>query len=92
MAVNVVPRASTRKALGKAGTEAAITGMQAYGPHAVGLILVAVPITLIGLAAHGVFGLPSAVTIPGTGIVIGIKAVAPALVAMVEDRKARKDR
>jgi hypothetical protein len=77
--------------LGKAGTEAAVEGVQIYGPHAIGLMIFAVPVVMVGVVAQGVFGVPSAISVPGTGIAIGVKAGFPSLVAMLGRRKTRKD-
>jgi hypothetical protein len=88
----VLLRANTRKALGKASTDAAVEGIQIYGPHAFGLILFAIPVILVGLVAHGALGVSSGLSISGTVLAIGLKAAAPAVMSALCGRKTRKDR
>ncbi len=87
----MIPRTQTRKALGKASTQAAVEGLLLYGPHAVGLMIFAIPVLVIWIVSHGVFGVPSLVSAPGAGIAVGLKAGAPALMAGIDQRK-RKDK
>jgi hypothetical protein len=87
----VVPRAKTRKALSKASTDAAVEGIQIYGPHAVGLVLFAIPVMLVGLVAHNALGVPSGLSISGTVLAIGLRAAAPALMSWLARTKTRKD-
>jgi len=57
-----------RHALADAATSAAVVGLQRYGPAAVGLSLVAVPVCAVAAFGHFVLDVPPWVSAVGIGL------------------------
>ena len=70
------PSKRARRAVGRAATDAVIGGVERYGPDAVGLALVAVPICAIATFSHFILGTPAYVASVGAAASITLYYVA----------------
>lgn len=72
--------------VGKATTDAVTTGVRTYGPQAVGLVLIGVPLCGLAAFSHFVLGVPAVLSSAiGTGGTLG----AGTWIALAQRRKER---
>lgn len=60
----MVPRKGTRRTLSKAMTAAVVRALAIYAPHAIGFVLIAVPVVVVAALAHWLLGTPTAIGAP----------------------------
>jgi hypothetical protein len=61
--------------MGRAGTAAVVTGLEIYGPHAIGFVLFAFPAAGIAGLVYALFGVKVAATVVGVFLSLGFGAV-----------------
>ena len=69
------PSKSARRAMGRAGTAAVVTGLEIYGPHAIGFVLFAFPAAGIAGLAYALFGTKVAASVVGIFLSLGFGVV-----------------
>jgi len=71
----MVPRKRSRRAIGKATTDAVIDGLRLYGPHAVGFFFFAFIAVASAAVIHLMLGVPLVIGIPGVAFSVALSAI-----------------